>query len=100
MHIAVNFSQTNDPIDIKKSLHSNFDMLYNILEAQPSRSMGSVLNPSLVWNDDADDAAGRTTWGETLVPGKVNFCREQNRKDGEEEGGRGDKQGCCFRASL
>ena len=38
------FSETNDPIYKKKSLHSNFVMLYNILEFQPDRIMGSALN--------------------------------------------------------
>ena len=59
--VAVNFSQTNDPIDIKKSLHSNFDMLYNILEAQPSRSMGSASNPCLLLGYDNDAGRRRTT---------------------------------------
>ena len=39
------FSETNDPIYKKKSLHSNFVMLYNILEFQPDWIMGSALNP-------------------------------------------------------
>ena len=33
----------------KKSLRSNFSMVYNILEAQPPRSMANVLNPSLLF---------------------------------------------------
>ena len=41
----LNFSESNDPIYEKKSLHSNFVMLYNILEFQPDRTMGSGLNP-------------------------------------------------------
>ena len=40
----LNFSKTNDPIYKKKSLRSNFVMLYNILEFQPDRIMGSALN--------------------------------------------------------
>ena len=38
------FSETNDPIYKKKSLRGNFVMLYNILEFQPDRIMGSALN--------------------------------------------------------
>ena len=41
------FSETNDPIFKKKSLRSNFVLLYNISEFQPNRIMGSALNPSL-----------------------------------------------------
>ena len=40
----LNFSESNDPNYKKKSLHSNFVMLYNILEFQPDRIMGSALN--------------------------------------------------------
>ena len=47
--IVVNFSKTNDPIDKKKSLHVKFDMLYNILEAQPPRSVGSASNLCLLF---------------------------------------------------
>ena len=55
-------------------------MLYDILEAQPLRPMGSALNPCLVlgYDDDDNNNVGWTTWGENLVPSKSYFCREQN----------------------
>ena len=73
----MNFSETNDPIYKKKSLHSNFVMLYNILKFQPDRIMGSALNPWLLLSPTTtmttttpDDMGWNlSSWQSKLLPG-------------------------------
>ena len=66
--------ETNDPIYKKKSLHGNFDLLYNISKIQNDSSTGRCLNPGLLLGRQHRRHRRRrrrqTTGGNDFVTGK------------------------------